>query len=1156
MNFADFVGTTDFLPTDEQAAVITSDHQATLVIAGAGSGKTATMANRIAWLLASGKAQPNHILGLTFTRKAAGELAERVNKKIREITRRGIYTPSSMLTDGNIGDGEERENQIASAVHDTLSRPTISTYNSFASQIATSYAMLIGEDPGARLMSEAERYQLMFDIVSTAPHHEALLDGSVDGLTSAALALAAGLIDNDVTVGEARDFISREVESVGRVLAPRMSAKTTPDKGSVERSFYDRAAKAFTRATVVKSLESRYQLLDSVEAYFAKKKELGLIEFADQVSWATRIVEQVADVRESLQKAFPVVLLDEYQDTSVNQARFLKTVFANARSVTAVGDPNQAIYGWRGASANAFPDFVRDYQVPNEAQLSLTQAFRNSTSILNAANRVTQGKLSYGNLSIKQLRPGPNAGGGEVVRIHRHYAADTYQALARRLKQELQGSESQTPPTAAILVRNHSFENAAIEALEAEGIPYEVIGGKSLIVRPEVRAVRSLLELLANPDRNDQLIYLFNFFGLGVQDIRAFSAIAKEHAHGEREQLLARIRVKSSAAEAEKIAHDLQRPDVRLIDSLMGNHDFTELSSDGQRRIQHLASLVHSLQQYRHAGLNNLVSAAIDLLDLPVYAASRARGGAAVKAALAGFVSLAGDYQADNPYATVAGFLSWLDLMEARDHSGEAAAAIDSSLGEEISPAAGIVQILTVNAAKGLEWDIVAIPEMVSKRFDYVKRTYPFWHKSKEIFPFPLRADSEHVPCYSAQDFDNDDDLHAAKRDALIRYGEYDQEIRTHSGDEERRLAYVAFTRPRSLLMLLTYDIRDVAEAEKKYQAVCERPAETSEESDTAQNPLYFSNVFIDDLEGTYAKDNGYEEPFTQVSDVIRWGKEQGLSLVKATAISTSPSEVAVLWPDHVDRTVDKQANTAQIDHVNEEALCEAWNETYLRLEEERMVHKATIRGVERGYLTASDVVALMHDADKFFRDQRRPVPQPIMAASRTGTAVHEAIAHYFEAPLTLDIDSVLEPDQMPIDMDMQISDERQRVLIERFEQSRFSGLPALAIEQPVEIHLAGYPVRCVIDAVLDTSSIPGCLPVTIVDWKTGRHPSDELVKSRELQLGLYRLAWSRAHNVPLSDIDACFYYLGEENSNARELHAGELSEGEIERAIINALQS
>lgn len=197
-----------------------------------------------------------------------------------------------------------------------------------------------------------------------------------------------------------------------------------------------------------------------------------------------------------------------------------------------------------------------------------------------------------------------------------------------------------------------------------------------------------------------------------------------------------------------------------------------------------------------------------------------------------------------------------------------------------------------------------------------------------------------------------------------------------------------------------------------------------------------------------------------------------------------------------------------------------------------------------------------MHDADKFFRDQRRPVPQPIMAASRTGTAVHEAIAHYFEAPLTLDIDSVLEPDQMPIDMDMQISDERQRVLIERFEQSRFAGLPALAIEQPVEIHLAGYPVRCVIDAVLDTSSIPGCLPVTIVDWKTGRHPSDELVKSRELQLGLYRLAWSRAHNVPLSDIDACFYYLGEENSNARELHAGELSEGEIERAIINALQS
>lgn len=275
ITYDDFIAHDKFPPTEEQRAVITSEHQATLVIAGAGSGKTATMANRIAWMLAAEVAQPQEILGLTFTRKAAGELADRVTKKIREITQHGLISPQTLTSNTDELD-QCPENQAASLIHAGLNRPTMTTYNSFASQIATSYAMLIGEDPDARLMNEAERYQLMNDIVSGSQLHESLVKLSVDGVTRAALNTAAGLIDNDVTIVQARDSLQHEASAVDSVLQVRLSAKTTPEKNSVEYELYQRASKVFTRKPVLENLEGRLQILEFVERYFEAKNNEGL----------------------------------------------------------------------------------------------------------------------------------------------------------------------------------------------------------------------------------------------------------------------------------------------------------------------------------------------------------------------------------------------------------------------------------------------------------------------------------------------------------------------------------------------------------------------------------------------------------------------------------------------------------------------------------------------------------------------------------------------------------------------------------------------------------------------------------------------------------------------------------------------------------------
>ncbi|QRV01689.1 UvrD-helicase domain-containing protein [Arcanobacterium phocisimile] len=1180
ITYEEFVAAEKFPPTAEQRAVITSEHRATLVIAGAGSGKTATMANRIAWMLASKVAQPQEILGLTFTRKAAGELAERVTKKIREVSKRGLIS-----FDGDVVSDDEweriPENQTASMVQAKLHRPTITTYNSFASQIATSYAMLIGENPDSRLMNEAERYQLMYEIVENSQLREALVDTSLDTITRNALSLAAGIIDNDVSIEYIRKFLMEEVDAVNSILQPRMTAKTTPDKGSVERALYDRAVKSFQRKKVGENLHGRLALVEYVEQYFVAKKERSLIEFADQVSWATRILETVPEVRTSVQEAFPVVLLDEFQDTSVNQARFLKVAFSDARSVTAVGDPNQAIYGWRGASANAFADFIDDYQVTAQARLSLSQAFRNATSILDAANQLTNGKLSYGELQIKKLRPAPAAPAGEVIRIHRHYAQDTYHALAMRLADELRNSHEQKVPSIAVLVRNHSFEKSVIKALDDVGVPYEVIGGQSLIIRPEIRAVRALLAIADNPQRNDQLLYLLNFFGLGLNDLRHFSAVAEDVARAEQSRLWRELRQSAEEEKVEELKQASKRPAVSIVQALLSHDDFSKLSLSGQERIQYIARLVHQVQEQRHKPLSVVVSTAIDALDLYVYATTRSKGGAALKAALTGFIKLAGTYHGQEPSARLSSFLSWIDAMEVHEHAGEITPASDLSLSEEVTPQSGIVQVLTVNAAKGLEWDIVAVPELVEKRFDYIKRRYPLWHKNNDVFPTSLRADAHHVPIFSAQDYLDGEDLQFRKCEALIEYAKYEKAVKAQSGDEERRLAYVALTRPRRLLLLLTYDFLDEEAAGKEYRsALASQEGEGEEDSGTSKcneqthtlldngrrqsdadtdavpAPLYFSNVFIEDLEGKLTPDRGYEEPFTDQASVIAWGEKHNLPAEEPKIGDSVVSSSGISWPTSVDREVEPYSGGTPIGTVDIAKIKAVWQETYNRLVEENSRQNDQQQGVQREYLTASDIVSLMSDAQEFYRDQRRPIPRRVSQASRIGTSVHQAIAEHFDSVLTLDIDSVLSPEEMPIDQDVFKDDETVRQYLHRFETSRFANVPHIAIEQALEIQLAGYPVRCVIDAVLDTSNIPGAKPVTIVDWKTGKQPSQEQLHARELQLGLYRLAWSQAHNIELADIDACFYYLGEADPARREVHAGQLSEEQITQAIKQSLES
>ena len=202
-------------PTAEQRVVIEAPLGPSLVVAGAGSGKTETMAARVVWLLANGIVEPDQVLGLTFTRKAAGELAERVRKRLRTLARaaaaEGVAlggTVDAARTDGLAG----------------LARPTISTYNSYAASLVSDHALRLGLDPSARLLGEAAQWQLASEVVE-AWSDDLDTDAATSTVIEAVLALSGALDEHLLDAAQARSGIEAILEALARDAAGHAAAR-------------------------------------------------------------------------------------------------------------------------------------------------------------------------------------------------------------------------------------------------------------------------------------------------------------------------------------------------------------------------------------------------------------------------------------------------------------------------------------------------------------------------------------------------------------------------------------------------------------------------------------------------------------------------------------------------------------------------------------------------------------------------------------------------------------------------------------------------------------------------------------------------------------------------------------------------------------------
>ncbi|MBS1905702.1 MAG: ATP-dependent helicase [Actinobacteria bacterium] len=1129
-------------PTLAQQRVIEAPPTPALVVAGAGSGKTETMSGRVVWLVANGHVERDEILGLTFTRKAAGELAERIAlrlDRIDEYGRRGLLphlpeivrtgaldrvraatSPAQratvqreVLDDLAVRFGTGWDPTAPRDAADLIIRPRVSTYNAFADGIVREHAAHIGRDPDSAMLSQSASWLIARAVVLRAdiPGLDEV-DRSLNGVIDAVQRLAGDVLDHRVdldamvriAVGQADDF--------------------APYTGNAD------VAKA------VANLGTMPILADLVREYIAEKGRRGVLDFADQVGGAFDIVQASPEVRAELRAQHRVVLLDEYQDTSVIQTRFLAALFQGG-AVMAVGDPHQSIYGWRGASADNLYAFGRTFAAePQRAETySLMTSWRNDERILDVANRVLQ-PLQRPGLDVPALEPRPGSGRGAVDVRFRETVDDEAAAVAewfaeRRAAHDeaaAGGPQDARRHTGAILFRSKRHMQTFAGALAARGIPHRILGLGGLLATPEVVDVVSALRVIHDPTAGSALIRLLvgPRFAIGVADMAALYDLARELAVRDgalvplTDELKQRLRSSRGADEAVSIVDAVDflrtaRDDYRLLE---------RISPTGRARLRSAGEMLERLRRAAGQPILELIRTIEAELRLDIeLAVNETRGPARVAATqLRAFGDEVRAFLVADDRGTISSLLAWLDKAE----------MTDELMPRTEPPEPGVVQLLTIHGSKGLEWDAVAVVRLVEDELPGRISDAQGWF-GFGVVPFALRGDADALPRFtwdphSAREAAGDDprkrekaaldSLAAGITKAYPRGGalrRFKDDYRDYQRAEERRLAYVAVTRARTDLLLTGSHW-------------------SGQKSMRTPSPYLLEAIEalgLDPLPDPESEDNPYEG-----------------------AARTS------IWP--MDPLGGRRERVVAAADAVRRAMADphppAPSEELERLLAERAARRRGVVADAPTRVPASRFKDYVTDYAGTIRALTRPMPERPYRQTRLGTLFHAWVEHRSG---TVGMGTSLDDGLWDLDDDLvgpgtggaaagdvgagaeiaPADAEDLARLREIFERSEWAPLRPIAVEIEIDFALpvtegdlrrAQEPdariVICKLDAVYRREDRGG--RIEIVDWKTGRPPATAAEREeRMLQLALYRLAYHRRFGVPLDEIDVALFYVADD---------------------------
>ena len=1024
------------IPSAEQSAIIRAPLEPSVVIAGAGSGKTETMSARVLFLIANGMAEPNEILGLTFTRKAAGELGVRIRKRLRELRnpKLGFDIPR----------GE----------------PAIMTYHSYAGRLLNEHAIRYGIDASSNPIGEAAIWQMAAKIVSNWPDEDFSSESALSTVIYDVIGLSRMILEHMTSADEIR--------KISRDLLAELDGLANQSNDTVR--------------TVQKVLRQRLSILPMAEELLSTRARNGELSFDDQMSLAARIAMEIPEVVEMERAKYKVVLLDEYQDTSQSQVRMLSSLFGEGHAVMAVGDPCQAIYTWRGASAGTIGAFAKNFPNKNgsasDIHFSLPITYRNDEIILQLANAVSEQIRMGGPVEVLPLVARPGAGPGEL-------ACGIYETIEGEAKgiseyfsklwfdPDRMGKDEKDRASFAVLVRKRSQITEIELALRSENIPVEVLGVGGLVNVSEVADMISLLHVITNPEASAWLMRHLTGprLNLGAADIAALGGYSRSRSEVQRSTskgLVAKI-VQGNPLSEE--ADD--QFSGSLIDALdeIASADSANFTKEGFSRLTDFAADLRRLRSRAGGPITDLLSEIENYLTLDVEVMLR-DGTENGRRHLDRFMDEGAKFSRDG--GTITEFLEWLGVASSEE------GGLKSGIPEVRRD---VVQILTIHTAKGAEWDVVAVPGLAKGNFPATGQKRDNWLTNEEHIPFPLRGDSHELPTFDISQC-------TTNAEAKKVFEVFAVECNKLRHDEEIRLGYVAITRARTHLICTTSRWRDGV-----------NPVEPSQIYDLVSESVQIHGGLLL-AEASIPRDDE-EKPEPDNPQSALWPRDP---LGARRTSFDAAIELARESPPH-----SLGIEVSAEEELADSETIQSWirDSQALINELHRSKERADVLLPPR--LSVSMLVALHANPAELALAIRRPMPRPQDEYSRRGTVFHLWVEKYFGQG-TLFNDEDLDPVD-PLESDQSLDELKNKWLT-----SEWGDRQPYAVEVPFESVLAGVLLRGRIDAVYRDGD-----RYEVVDWKTGSKRLDE---SATIQLAMYRLAWAKLQNIDPSLVSAAFHYV------------------------------
>jgi DNA helicase-2/ATP-dependent DNA helicase PcrA len=641
-----------------------------LIIAGAGTGKTTVITERIKYLILSKKAKPSEILALTFTEKAAREMEERV-----DISMPYGYTQMWIMT-----------------------------FHSFCDRILRREALHVGLDPKYKLMTEADAIQLLRKNLFRLELEYFRPLGNPNKFLSGMLQHFSRLQDEDISPNDYVTWVKKQKPLTG--------------EEKIEIKKWIELSKAY-------------------KAYDELKVKEGLMDFGDLIIKTLKLFRDRPNVLKEYQKQFKYFLVDEFQDTNYAQNELTKILSGKNGNINVVGDDDQSIYRFRGAAVSNIIQFRKNF--PKTKVIVLTKNYRSTQEILDRSHDLVEhnnpDRLEVVEKIDKKLKSQVAKDGEKIEFIHSDRVENEADKIAKKIEELTANNERRLEyKDVAILVRANNHSDSIMRALMRHGIPFQFLGPGRLFKQPEIVDLVSYLKVLY--DFTDSVSF---YRLLSIDHFKITGRELVELGNYARKNNVSLFEA------AEKIGSEK----VKKILDLVNKHlDLIKKETAGQL-------LYYFLEE---AGL-------LQKLLSPESAEAEKRAKNISK-----FFDKLKTYEVDNEDAKVPAVVDWLDLsMEL----GESPLAANEDWTE-----VNAVNILTVHSAKGLEFPVVILPNLVAQRFPSMER--------REQIPIPDALIKEALPV-----------------------GDFHQE-------EERRLFYVGMTRAKEKLILTAADYYGEGKREKK----------------------------------------------------------------------------------------------------------------------------------------------------------------------------------------------------------------------------------------------------------------------------------------------------------------------------------------------------